>query len=171
MDHIKNISSRFPIFTKLEKDFKIPREYSFLAAIVLVIIIIMSTCLGPILTSVIGVIIPLRETLLVLKQVNPNKEEIRHLLIFWLVFGILTSLDAYSRFIVSFIPMFYTLKFFLLLYIGPFRFKGTKIIYDSLISKVPEKWYLNDNGINTAIDQADALAKEAAKKIQEKKNE
>lgn len=171
MDHIKNISSRFPIFTKLEKDFKIPREYSFLAAIVLVIIIIMSTCLGPILTSVIGVIIPLRETLLVLKQVNPNKEEIRHLLIFWLVFGILTLLDAYSRFIVSFIPMFYTLKFFLLLYIGPFRFKGTKIIYDSLISKVPEKWYLNDNGINTAIDQADALAKEAAKKIQEKKNE
>ncbi|WUR03026.1 protein YOP1 [Vairimorpha necatrix] len=171
MEDIKNISSKFPILNKIERDLKIPKEYALLASVLLVIILIMSTPIGPIITSLIGVIIPLRETLLVLKQVNPNKDEIRHLLIFWVTFGLLTSLDAYSRFIVSFIPMFYTLKFFLLLYIGPSRFRGSKVVYDVIISKIPERWYINDNGINSALSKADAVAKEAAKKIQEKKHE
>ncbi|KAK6090533.1 hypothetical protein P3W45_000630 [Vairimorpha bombi] len=171
MENIKNISSRFPILNKIERDFKIPKEYTLLGGVLLVIIVIMSTSLGPIITSLMGVVIPLKETLVVLKQVSPNKDEIRHLLIFWLVFGILTSLDAYSRFIVSFIPLFYTIKFFVLLYIGPYKFRGTKFIYDSFISRIPEEWYLSNNGIDSAIKQASEVVRETGKKIQEKKNE
>ncbi|EQB59673.1 membrane traffic regulatory protein [Vairimorpha apis BRL 01] len=171
MDFIKNISTRFPILQKLEHDYKIPKEYSFLSIILLVLILIMSTPIGPIITSLTGVIVPLRETLLVLKQVNPNKDETRHLLIFWLVFGLLTSLDAYSRFITSFIPLFYTIKFLVLVYIGPFRFQGTKFIYDNFISKVPQEWFVGSDGVDKAVRKAGEVVNEGVGKIRDKKSD
>ncbi|KAM0685546.1 hypothetical protein COBT_003243, partial [Conglomerata obtusa] len=124
MENLQRIASHFPLLKKIQKntDERLRPEYQLIAISMLILVLTLSTPLGPLLTSTFGVIIPLKETLTVLKQVDPKSKELKHLLIFWLVFGLLTALDAYSSWLVSIIPFFYTFKLFFLLWAGPFRF-------------------------------------------------
>lgn len=169
MDTLHNLAARFPLFKKIEQHTggKVKQEYAVLIIIVLTTILTLSTPLGPLLTSTIGVIIPLKETLTVLKQINTKPNELKHFIIFWMIFGLLTALDAYSSFLTAFIPLFYTLKLGLLLFIGPLRFNGGQFIYDNFISKIPEKYYTCDAAektINEAAKVASDVVNEAKSK-------
>lgn len=139
----------------------IKREYALLGVCLFCLIIIMATSIGPIVTSTIGIIIPLQETLVILKQVNPKREEIRHMLVFWMVFGIITSLDAYSGSLIRFIPLWYTMKFFFLLWAGPLRFKAGLMLYDNVLVRIPEGWYTGQCGIESAVKRATDAVKAA----------
>lgn len=139
MDNVHRIATYFPIIVKLESmsHGKAKREHILIAISVLSILITIATPLGPLVTSTIGIVIPLHETMYALK-----KQEIkRHYIIFWMVFGILTALDAYSAWLTRMIPFFYTIKLFFLLWAGPIRFEAGEFLYTNFISKIPEKYY------------------------------
>ncbi|KAF9762482.1 hypothetical protein NGRA_1980 [Nosema granulosis] len=169
MDFLRRMSSKIPLFEKIESKYKVKREYLLLGSILFAIVVIMSTPLGPLITSTLGILLPLRETLVVLKQVNPSKDEMKHLLVFWIIFGVLTGLDSYSGSIIRFIPLFYTIKFILLLYIGPYKFRGGKWMYDNVLSQIPEEWYVNAGGIDSALQKASEVVKDTAKDMEKKK--
>lgn len=162
MECLRKTADRMPFLEALEKRTGVKREYSLLGLGLFFLVIIMATALGPIITSTVGIIVPLQETLVVLKQVNPKREEIRHLLVFWMVFGLLASLDAYSTPIIGLIPLWYTIKFFFLLWAGPLRFRAGLIIYDNVLAPVPEEWYSGKCGIDSAVKKATDTVKNVA---------
>ncbi|KAM0677267.1 ER membrane protein DP1/Yop1 [Binucleata daphniae] len=172
MEHAQRISSHFPILKKIQQntDKRLKPEYLLIGMFLLLLVLTLSTPLGPLLTSTFGVVIPLKETLLILKQVEPKAKELKHLLIFWLLFGMLTALDAYSSWLVSIIPFFYTFKLFFLLYVGPFRFGAGELLYEKVISKIPESYYRFE-GAEDVIQKAAQVAQDAVKEVKEAKDE
>ncbi|KAM0674790.1 ER membrane protein DP1/Yop1 [Gurleya vavrai] len=170
MEHVQRIASHFPILRKIQQntDNRLRPEYQLITISLLILILTLSTPLGPLLTSTFGVIIPLKETLTVLKQLDPKIKELKHLLIFWLIFGMLTAMDAYSSWLVRIIPFFYTFKLFFLLWIGPFRFGAGEFLYDKFISKIPESYYRFE-GAEDVIKKAAQVATDAVKEAKEAK--
>ncbi|ADM12326.1 putative membrane traffic regulatory protein [Encephalitozoon intestinalis ATCC 50506] len=170
MDCLRKQAEKIPILDAFEKRMNIRKEYALLGISFLCLVIIMTTSLGPLVTSTIGIIVPLQETLVILRQVNPKKEEGKHMLVFWMVFGILTSLDAYSTTVISLIPLWYTIKFFFLLWAGPLRFHGGIIIYDNILARIPESWYREECGIENAVRKATDAVKTVAESELSKKD-
>lgn len=166
MENVRKAATRFPILQDIEarSGGVVRKEYSLILAGLLLFLLTLATPLGPLLTSTFGVIIPLKETLTILKQVNPKPEEVKHLLVFWVLFGLLTALDAYSSWLVGFIPLFYTLKFAFLAWAGPLKFKAGMFLYDNLISKIPETYYSFDTP-EESIRSAAMSASEQVKNI------
>ncbi|EJW01595.1 hypothetical protein EDEG_00410 [Edhazardia aedis USNM 41457] len=169
MENLQKMASRFPILKKIEdaSHGKIKQEHALLIALCLCILLTLSTPLGPLLTSTAGIIVPLKETLTCLKQVKPRASELRHLLIFWLLFGVLTALDAYSSWLVGLIPFFYTFKLVFLLWAGPLKFNASEVLYDKLISKIPEDYYKFECA-EQIMARATKLASEVVKEGKEK---
>ncbi|CAD27168.1 similarity to MEMBRANE PROTEIN DP1 [Encephalitozoon cuniculi GB-M1] len=170
MDCLRKQAEKIPILDAIEKRMNIRKEYALLGISFFCLVIIMATSLGPLITSTVGIIVPLQETLVILRQVNPKKDEAKHMLVFWMVFGILTSLDAYSGAIISFIPLWYTMKFFFLLWAGPLKFRGGIIIYDNILARIPEKWYREEGGIEHAVKKATDAVKTVAESEFNKKD-
>lgn len=168
MDCLRKIAERMPCLETLERRTGIKKEYSVFLFGVFFLITIMATSLGPIITSTVGIMVPLQETLVILKQVNPKKDEMRHMLVFWMIFGLLTSFDIYSGPITSLVPLWYTIKFFLLLWIGPLKFKAGLFIYDNVIARIPEGWYTESCGIENAVKEATDAVKSVAEEEAEK---
>lgn len=170
MDCLRKQAEKVPALEALEKRMNIKKEHALLGIGVFCLVIIMATSLGPLITSTVGIIIPLQETLVILKQVNPKREETRHMLVFWMVFGVLTSLDVCSGSIVGLIPLWYTIKFVFLLWAGPLKFKAGIAIYDNVLVRIPERWYSEQCGIENAVrNAADAVKTTAESEL--KKND
>lgn len=172
MQHLHNTASQFNFLKNLERlsDNKIKREHFLIMIVCIIFIFTLTSTLGAIITSTFGIIIPLRDTLIILKQVNPKPEQLKHLLVFWLFFGVLSALDAYSHWLVSLIPFFYTFKLVFLLWAGPFRFNAGEILYEKVLHKVPEKYYMNE-GIEKAIKEATTAIKDKAEQLKKKGSE
>ncbi|AFM99092.1 membrane traffic protein [Encephalitozoon hellem ATCC 50504] len=170
MDCLRKQAERIPILDAIEKRMNIRKEYALLGISFLCLVIIMATSLGPLVTSTIGIIIPLQETLVILRQVNPKKEETKHMIVFWMIFGILSSLDAYYNTIIGFVPLWYTIKFFFLLWAGPLKFRGGIIIYDNILVRIPESWYREEGGIENAVKKATDAVKSVAENELSKKD-
>ncbi|KAF7684234.1 hypothetical protein TCON_0578 [Astathelohania contejeani] len=169
MDNIRKAAQRFKFLEVVETKTqgKVKQEYGLMGIGAFLLLTILFTPIGPLLTSTFGILIPLKETLTVLKQVKPKTEELRHLVIFWLFFGMLTAMDAYSSFVLSFIPFFYALKFAFLCWAGPLKFKAGPILYDNVLSKIPEDWY-SFNTIESTLRDASQTASEAVKMVRER---
>lgn len=164
MDQLHTIASQFPLLTKLESlsHNRVKREHILLGAGVLSVVLTLGTPLGPLITSTVGVLVPLHETMACLKK----RAVQRHHVIFWMVFGLLTALDAYSYFIVRLIPFFYTIKLVALLWAGPIRFGAGEFIYENFLGKVPEQYYSFERA-EDIINQAAKVATDAVKKGKE----
>ncbi|KAK1350107.1 putative TB2/DP1-like protein [Hamiltosporidium tvaerminnensis] len=176
MESLKKLAVKFPVLAQLESKTqgKMKQEYSVVVAISLVVIIILSTPIGGILGSLCAVLVPMKETLTLLKQVNPKKEEFRHAVIFWLFFSFLLFLDAYLAFLLAMIPLYTILRFIFLLWIGPCKFGGTAFLYENILAKIPEKFYSYDtpedaikSAAKVAKDAFNSTAKNGTSKIQE----
>ncbi|KAM0672721.1 membrane traffic protein [Ordospora colligata] len=170
MECLRKQANKIPVLQRLEDLTKIDKTYILLGACLFCVAIIMATPFGPIVTSTIGIVIPLQETLVILKQVNPKRDEIKHMLVFWMVFGILTSLDAYSGPILRFVPLWYTIKFFFVLWAGPLRFKAGLVLYDNILIRIPEHWYTGQCGIESAVRKATDAVKTVAENEFKKKD-
>lgn len=147
----------------IERHTGIKKEYTLLAVGLVFLVVIMATSLGPVVTSLAGIVVPLQETLAILKQINPKKEEMRHMLVFWMVFGLLTALDSYSGSIVGLVPLWYIMKLAFLLWAGPLRFGAGQKIYDSVLVRIPEEWYTCSE-IDSAVKKAAEVVNKAAEK-------
>jgi receptor expression-enhancing protein 5/6 len=162
MECLSKASDRIPALAALERRMGVKKEYVLLTASIFFLLLILLTSLGPLITSVAGMLIPLQESLQLLKQVNPKKDETRQMLVFWVIFGMLSVLDIYSRGLVKIVPFFYALKFAFLLWIGPLKFRGALRVYDAVLVHVPETWYTDTRGIENAVKQASSAVKNMA---------
>lgn len=139
MEQLKQYASKIPYTDVIEQKTKLKREHQALILLIIAIILILSTPIGSFISTLVGVIMPLSETLTVLKK--PQVQ--RHYVVFWMTFGLMSIFDSYCSFIVKLIPFYHTFKLFFLVYLGTERSGGSDIFYENVISKVPEKYYSN----------------------------
>jgi receptor expression-enhancing protein 5/6 len=162
MECLTKASDRIPALTTLERRTGIKKEYFLLGTSLAIFVLILLTPLGPLITSVAGMLVPLQESMQLLKQVSPKKDEMKQMLVFWMVFGMLSVADIYARRLVRIVPFFYALKFGFLLYIGPLKFRGAQRVYDTVLVHVPETWYTDACGIESAVQSASSAVKAVA---------
>lgn len=164
-NQLQSFAQHFQTLKLIEKktDGKVKPEYSIVAVFGLVLLTIIFTNFGSILTNVFGIIIPLKRTLAVLRQSKPNQVEVRHLLIFWICYAFLGAVSSMSGFILRFIPLYFMLKFLFLIFIGtsPNR---TDFVYENVIKFVPKNFYntsSTEEMIKSAADVAQEMIKNA----------
>lgn len=164
MEQIKREADRFPFLSQIEAktNGKLKREYILILTVALLFILVLTTPISGLITSFFGLIIPFKETFTVLKQKKRREDEVQHLIVFWMIFSIVTALDAYSSFIIGFIPFYQGFKFVFLCWIGPLKFRAGNFIYERFLSRVPESWY--------SFESPDAVIEAAAKKVTEAVN-
>lgn len=162
MEKLSNFASQFPILSQIEQKTKgkLRKEHSLLIIALLIILVIFSTPLGSILSSFISLLIPLRESLIVLKMVNPKVKDLKHLVIFFMVYTFFLFIDCYFSFITSFLPFYNIAKLALLLYLGPTNLNGGEFVYEKVLSKIPENLYEGQN-----VQEAMRRASEGVKKL------
>lgn len=167
MEQLKQYASKIPYTDVIEQKTKLKREHQALILLILAIILILSTSIGAFVSTVIGILMPLSETLTVIKKQQVN----RHYVVFWMTFGLLTVFDSYCSFIISLIPFYYTLKLFFLVYLGTERSGGSDLFYENVISKVPEKYYRNEQFVNMKRITGDVVSdvEKEAKKVDAQK--
>ncbi|KCZ75318.1 hypothetical protein H311_03706, partial [Anncaliia algerae PRA109] len=126
MDKIRKEADRFPWLAQLESktNGKLRREYTLILVVLSIFMIVLFTPLSAIITSIFGLVIPFKETFTILKQKKRREDEVLHLIVFWMIFSLVTAIDAYSSFIISFIPFYHSFKFAFLCWIGPLKFRG-----------------------------------------------
>lgn len=173
MDSLRKIANKFPICKTIEEktNGKFKVEYQVIIMILGIIGAIAVTPIGPLLTTMVGIIIPLKETLMLLGSVNPKSDELRNYLIFWLVISFFVILDAYFPIIISFIPFYHLGKLMMLVYIAIYKKRATEMIYDSFISKIPESWYSfsTPENLKDAAEAAKEALRMSKKQVEEMK--
>lgn len=165
MDKVRKEASRFPLLCKVEamSNNIVKREYALIVIVAILLFVTVMTSIGAVVSSLFGIMIPVKETLTVLRQVKRKDEEVKHIIVFWMVFSFLTALDAYSSWITKIIPFYYVFKFVFLAWIGPLKFRGGEALYDAVISKIPEQYYALDSSSKT-LDSAAKKVSDVAKK-------
>lgn len=165
MDKIRREADRFPILARLEEmtSGRVQREHIMVAIVIALLLVAITTPVGAILTSTIGIVIPLKETLTVLRQVKRKDNEVKHIIVFWMLFSAITGIEAYVGWIIRWVPFYYAFKFAFLLWVGPLKFHGGEFVYDNFIAKIPESYYACDAPERT-LDSAAKKVSEAVKK-------
>ncbi|KAG0440790.1 hypothetical protein DMUE_1491 [Dictyocoela muelleri] len=190
MQKLKTFSEKFPILQKISQktNNKLKPEHQLIILGLTLFLFISLTPIGPLLTTIISVILPLKQTLLTLKNINlknnlnndsvkiinPNNDmkmhpsnlkkqlnhELKKLLIFWLSAFFFICIDAYFYFLVLYVPFYCELKMILLFYI----FSYTDYVYDNVISRIPDCWfYFVDDKTN--FENEFRVAAEAARNV------
>jgi hypothetical protein len=57
------------------------------------------------------------------------------------------------------------------LYIGPYKFRGGRWLYDNLLCQIPEEWYVEEGGVDDALQKASEVVKDTAKNLDKKKTQ
>lgn len=173
MQKLTNFSQKFPILKKIaaKTNNTLKPEYQIIIIAVTTLLLTSFTCIGPLVTTLIGTFIPIKQTLLILKT-SSNKtqnsgEEMRKLLIFWTCVFMLVSVDAYFGFVASFIPFYSEAKVLLLFYV----YSSPHQVYDSFIAKIPDSWMLDFKGdFSGDLREAADAAREVLKNVDLKKD-
>ncbi|EPR79181.1 YOP1 protein [Spraguea lophii 42_110] len=164
MDHIKEEAEKFSSLSYIEKQTggQVKKE-QVLIGIMVIIGLLTFTRAGCLVISIAGVIIPLRESLMVLNTVNPKINELKHLLVFWMIFSLMVIFESAFGFVIRYIPLYYLIKLVFLWYIGPLKFNGAYTIYELTLSKIPSECYM---GGCKPVEAAKKIASQVEKKVE-----
>jgi hypothetical protein len=83
--------------------------------------------IGFVLSVIIGLICPIIYTHNIIK--NNNLTNIKHILIYWIIFGLLTFIEMLFYYVLKFIPFYYTIKS-IILFLIQINNTFTNILYE-----------------------------------------
>lgn len=135
-DRIRERGESWPILKKIEEKTGVKSTYIFYGVLAFITIFIFSGYLSEILADIVGLVYPAFMSLKALNfqdKEHPEKDKIKPWLIYWSIFGIFIVADTYLGFVLSFLPMFYILKFAFVIYLTYPNARGAVQLYDYFI--------------------------------------
>lgn len=149
LSHLRTKLDKVPVLVKAEEVSKIPKEYLVLSGgTVLFSFIFFQTGAGA-LCSIIGFVYP------ALKSLQAIEDNIRgddtQWLIYWVVYSFFHIIEAFTDFLIYWIPFYFAFKLAFLLWAMLPQTQGAKFLYDGFLKDFLKK---NESKIDAALDEA-----------------
>merc|ERR1711890_17746 len=132
MEHLSKLSDQLPFLKTLEyqTNKKVKAEH-FLIALIILCITLLLTPFAPIIVNITGIVIPLQQSINVVRyNLYNNNEKIAYLLTFWMIYSVLGLLDSLP--INRVVPLYYPIKLVILIYSGTQQFNFYKFVKEHL---------------------------------------
>lgn len=160
MESLKPIADSVPYIKRISAMVNIRAEYVLIILSLISLLIIRRTIFGGILSSILSLYIPVRDSILAIRSPNPKVSELKMLLTVFVVFSMFIFLESLG--VSQIIPLFSIAKI-VLLYWASSSEDHTNIITELLLKKVPHEWLHLGDSIESAV-------KKAAKSVEGKVN-
>ena len=158
MDSVKNFIRSLSFIKYLHEKTQLQPELLFGVVLLFTIFIITKTSLGPLVSNLITLFIPIKESLIILKSRNPKIEDYRKVVIALTLFSIIFLLELLG--FSTIFPFFSFIKIVLIIWTSILN-SHAEFIYDTFLSKIPIEYVHFADGIETAV-------KKAAKAVEDK---
>ena len=149
---------RLPVVQSISAKTNVKPPIIILGALVLMVIVALTPIGGTILTTLLAFMLPAFRTFEALESETHEDDE--ELLTYWIVFGVVYSLDEMFRFVFSFIPMYHLIRYAILLALYAPQFNGAQILYRRAI----RPFFMN---YRTEIDKVVQPIEERSKNLSE----
>ena len=119
-------------------------------------------------TCLVGVLYP---TYMSLKAIeNPEDDEDKQYLTYWVVYGLFSIIDVFTSFLVKRIPFYYTIKLGFLIRLFMPNFRGAVYIYNLVIGPIFRKYeHKFDRGVDKIIHRGKDITEKAKEAFEENK--
>ncbi len=156
--------TKLPIVQKISQKLKLQPQ----AIIALFIGVVAFYCVlpfvGNFITSFICFLIPAYYTFKAIE--SAEQEDDNRLLTYWIIFGLIYSLDEIFRSVLSFIPFYHLIRFALLISLFHSNFNGAKLIYNQFLRPVFTKYVSQIDALIEPLEERSRSVGEQFKKKQ-----
>jgi hypothetical protein len=166
MEYCSNLAESIPFIKKFADSNKINPAYIFLILCFVSLIIIQKTFLGSILSAILTLYFPLKESLLSIQSPNPKMNDLKRLLTIFITFGFIYFLECLG--IKRIIPLFSIIKIIFIFWVGSDE-RHSNLISEMVFNKIPLEWIQENNSIENAVKKAaKSVEEKITKKVEEK---
>jgi len=159
--------SKFPALNHLEQQTGIPKVYVAVGVSSLVLILVFFNIWASLLTNLLGFVYPAYASIQAVE--SPGKEDDTQWLTYWVVFGLFNILEYFTNLLLYWVPFYYTIKFFLVLWLTLPQFRGAIHLYHNFIRPVSVQ---NQQPVSTTLkDQMKRAADEIGESIKSKSSD
>lgn len=141
---LKNLDiqlSSFEPLNQLSAQTGVPRTYLVLAGgfFYFLLIFINAAGIGELLSNVAGFGVPAYASLKALN--TPTKTDDTELLCYWVIFAYLNLIEFYSSTILYWMPFYWFIRTFFLLWLNLPQFKGAQILYNHIVKPLTNHFF------------------------------
>ncbi|KAL2914594.1 ER membrane protein DP1/Yop1 [Polyrhizophydium stewartii] len=122
-----NELSKIPALVQIEKTTRIPKTYLVAAVGSVLAILIFLNIWGDLLTDLLGFLYPAYASFKAIES-RGTEDDVQ-----WCVFGFLNIAEFFSDILLYWLPLYYTMKALLVLWLALPQFKGSVIVYKSIL--------------------------------------
>ncbi|KAI9202054.1 TB2/DP1, HVA22 family-domain-containing protein [Polychytrium aggregatum] len=155
-----NELSKIPLAVEAEKTLKVPKTYLAGGAIVVFFVLVFFNVWGELLTDLLGFLYPAYASFKALE--SPGKSDDKQWLTYWIVFGLVNTVEFFTDYILYWLPFYFFFKAFLVIYLIAPHFRGAEVLYVKFIKPVLLK---EQSAIDGAISKAQTKIEETAAKV------
>ncbi len=127
LDQLDKLLAKFPAVVQFEKKTKVPKAYAATSAFLVFGLFIFFNVGASLLTNILGFVYPAYASFKAIE--SSNKADDTQWLTYWCVFGFLNLLEYFSDFLLYWVPLYYTFKALLILYLYLPQFNGAHQLY------------------------------------------
>lgn len=154
--------NEYPLMSSLEKMSGIKKRYWALAFVLLALVFVFSGIGSNVLCELVGFLYPLYASFKSLE--NPNDNNVRHWLTYWVVYGLFIATESVLDRMFSWMPLYFVAKVLFLLWCFLPQYQGAGKIYEILIRPALDK---HEDDVDDSADQVQEAAGSALSKIAE----
>lgn len=158
MDYCTTIAESIPFIKSFADSRKINPVYILAGLSLVSVVIIQKTFLGDILTGILSLYMPLRDSILSIQSPNPKIGDLKRLLAVFTIFSWFYLLECVG--LKRIIPLFSIIKILVLFWVGSDE-NHSNACSELIFSKIPANWLHRGNSIEAAV-------KKAAKSVEDK---
>lgn len=159
MDSKKSIDDYFPFIKKVSEKLKIKSEYLLAGLSILILFFLKRTIFGGLLSTLLTLIIPLRDAILAIKSPSVKQEELKKLLTVFIIISVFMILENIG--VNKIIPLFSFLKIGTVFWTG--YEQNNLVVKEILINNIPNEWLTYGDSISNAVKAASKTLGEKVK--------
>lgn len=150
--------AKYPAFVNLEKSTSVPKAYAVIGVASLYFFLIVFNLGGQLLTNLAGFVIPGYYSLAAL--FTPGTADDTQWLTYWVVFAFFSVAESLVS-VVYWFPFYYTFKFVFLLWLSLPAFRGSEVIFRSLLAPTLGRYFQGSGSTASGLRaKADSLHQE-----------
>jgi len=123
--------AKHPLAIQFEKTTHVPKAYAVLGSGSLFVILLFFNIAGPLLTNFLGWIYPAYASFKALETKETADDT--HWLTYWVIYGLVSTLEYFSNWLTYYIPFFYILKAAFLIWLYSPQFRGAQYLYITVV--------------------------------------
>lgn len=153
-DYLRKDTFLAPYLATMEKKTGVSRVYIFVGAVSVLLIYLLFGSYAGFLSHLITLVYPALETLRALESLN--KDDDRKWLTYWLIFGMLGTMEFFTETVLQYLPFYHLVKTaFQIWMFAPTPNNGSEVLYEKLLHPLAVRLGFSNVGsrLGAKIDQ------------------